>query len=656
MKKTLAFLEKNPVTFSIILSLILNLFIEICARRSIFDTLAYIIENPVIFLYNSVIILSTLSLSLYFSKRYSVFTIVSFLWAALGIANCILIGMRGTPLSAVDFAILKDGINLIKLYLSIPLLIFLVLSVIAAITGIVFLFLRVPKIKPSYLKALFLTFLSAFFIFSTSESLLTSQAVAATEGDLFKIYKKYGFACCFSYTILGNGIDPPPTYSQQSINEMLKIIDYTENYNSGDTPNIIMVQLESFFDPSYLSVDEMTFSEEPVPNFKKLKEDYPHGFLKVPSFGGGTANTEFEVLTQLDIRAFGLGEYPYTTVLKENACETIAFNLKKNGYRTHALHNHTATFYDRNIVYENLGFDTFTSIEYMTDIEKNPLGWAKDKTLVPEIFKALSSTPEKDFIFAVSVQGHGQYPCEYEGSLKIKADGIDDPEIATNLNYYLSQIHEMDAFLKELTDKLSQHPEKTIVVFYGDHLPSLKLGEINNNKLGYYPISCDRYSTEYVIWSNFSMEEKDEDIKTYELSSKILDIADINTGILTQLNLKSDLLPDTYNAYTKMCSYDMLYGNKYITTLENLIPQKMQMGIFPVKIDEINISGNRAHIIGSGFTEYSHVYIGNNELDTEYISDSELLVDAKDIKENCEVLVKQKADSEILSESNSIVY
>ena len=332
MKKILYFLEKKPVSFSIALSVILNLFIEILARRSLFSALAYLIENPFIFLYNSIIILFTLSVSLYFSKRYSVFTTVCFVWVSLGVANSILIGMRGTPLSAIDFTILQDAVNLVKLYVSPILLILLILLILAAIAGIVFLFIRIPKIKPIYIKAAFLTFLSAFFIFFTSESLLSSEAIASGENDLFKIYKKYGFACCFSYTLLGHGIDPPPSYSEESLNEMLKIIDYKDTQISGDTPNIIMVQLESFFDPTYLSVDGMTFSKEPVPNFKRLKEEYPHGFLHVPAFGGGTANTEFEVLTQIDLKAFGLGEYPYTTALKENTCESIAFNLRKNGY------------------------------------------------------------------------------------------------------------------------------------------------------------------------------------------------------------------------------------------------------------------------------------------------------------------------------------
>ena len=656
MKKILAMLEQKPVVFSVILSIALHLFIEILARRSIFSTIAYIIANPFIAVYNCVIILFTLSIALYFSKKYSVFMIVCFLWMVLGVVNSVLIGLRGTPLSAVDFTILKSAYTLIKLYVSPPLLILFIILAIAAIAAIIFLFIRTPKRKPAYLKAVFLTILSAFSIFFISKSLITSESLTASANDLSKTYGKYGFACCFSYSLLGHGIDTPPSYSEDSINNILKDIDYSETYKLKNNPNIIMVQLESFFDPSYIDIKGFKFSEEPIPNFKNLKSSNTHGFLKVPSFGGGTANTEFEVLTQINIHTFGLGEYPYTTALKENVCESAAHNLKKNGYKSHAMHNHTATFYDRDIVYKNLGFDTFTPIEYMTDIERNKLGWAKDSILTKEILKALESTNEKDFVFAVSVQGHGQYPSEYDGELSVTVSGIEDPEIKTNLEYYLTQIHEMDMFIGDLTNKLSQYPEDTIVVFYGDHLPSLKLGEINNSELGYYPISCDRYSTEYVIWSNFGLEEKNEDLPAYKLSSKVLDMTGIRTGIITQLNLKKNLPADVYRSYTKMCAYDMLYGNGYINSLENLAPANMKMGTEDIEILGINVSGDDAYITGSGFTEYSSVWGDGKEYKTELISSSLLRIDADNLYKGMQISVKQKTESKILSSSNTIYY
>ena len=81
--------------------------------------------------------------------------------------------------------------------------------------------------------------------------------------------------------------------------------------------------------------------------------------------------------------------------------------LKNLGYTTHAVHNNEANFYGRRSIFPNLGFDTFTSAEYMTEEEdKNPLGWTKDEVLSSEILKCLDSSEGPDYIYTISVQGH----------------------------------------------------------------------------------------------------------------------------------------------------------------------------------------------------------------------------------------------------------
>lgn len=165
-----------------------------------------------------------------------------------------------------------------------------------------------------------------------------------------------------------------------------------------ETPNIVFLQMESFFDVNHLK--DVTFSENPVPNFTSMKENYTSGWLTTPSFGAGTANTEFEVLSGMSLEYFGPGEYPFTTIMRETTSESVAYDLKDYGYSTHAIHNHTGKFYGRYLVYPNLGFDSYTSVEYMQNVQRNPLDWAEDSCLTEEIKKAMDSTPEQDFVFA----------------------------------------------------------------------------------------------------------------------------------------------------------------------------------------------------------------------------------------------------------------
>lgn len=109
-----------------------------------------------------------------------------------------------------------------------------------------------------------------------------------------------------------------------------------------------------------------------------------------------------------------------------------------------------------------------------SDYQKTPLGWAKDKMLVPQIKKTLDSTDGRDYIFTISVQGHGDYPeVMPEGyNTSIKVSNFFNPEEQTQFEYYVNQVHEMDSFIGELVDMLKRRKEETVLVMYGDHLPT----------------------------------------------------------------------------------------------------------------------------------------------------------------------------------------
>ena len=292
-------------------------------------------------------------------------------------------------------------------------------------------------------------------------------------------------------------------------------------------PNILFLQLESFFDPTLIK--GTTFTKDPVPAFRYLKENYTSGYLRVPSFGAGTANTEFEILTGMNLDFFGPGEYPYKTILREMSCENLAFNLSAVGLVPHAIHNNDATFYGRNHIFSQLGFSTFTAIEYMSDYESTPLGWAKDIHLVDVILDALQSTEEQDFVYTISVQGHGSYPEE-----PILTNPDIDLTVPQKLEeqyypllYYVNQIYEMDLFLQRLLYVLDSYPEDVVLVLYGDHLPTFPITDemLENGSI---------YETEYVVWSNFSMEKEQMNLQAYQLSAYVLGRLDIDEGLLTK--------------------------------------------------------------------------------------------------------------------------
>ena len=532
MRQFIQKIQHHVYLIGLIMSLFLVLLCEACGRGSLLLGLRFAVEHPFAFSFDVFIIFLTWSFAIFFKRRIFYYLIVITLWGAIGITNGVILGYRNTPFTFVDVQLAKTGLDVMNNYMSQVKIIttFLIIAAIAAV--LILLFFKVPPYegKRSFKKNLLSMAIIILCFTGCYQIGIKTGRLVERFADLNLSYKTYGVPYCFAVTLVDNGISKPLSYSQKTMKGIEKQIDTVEETDAKKKPNVIILQLESFFDVNHMK--NLTFSENPLPYFNYLKENYTSGYFKVPTYGAGTINTEFEVLSQMNRDFFGAGEYPYKSLVqnKNKTFETVNYILKKQGYSTHAIHNNRATFYDRDFIYSHLGFDTFTSYEFMNDREPTPNGWVKDKILTKEIVKALDSTKKKDFIFTVSVQGHGEYPTdvtEFIEDPKITISGMEDEERANKLTYYVNEINEMDQFLKELTDTLSEYPEDVILAIYGDHLPSLGFSdeELENGST---------FETEYVLWSNFDMEKKDEDIQAYQLVSRIFDRMGLQSGVMSR--------------------------------------------------------------------------------------------------------------------------
>ncbi|WP_037372869.1 LTA synthase family protein, partial [Anaerovorax odorimutans] len=616
------FFEKylhNSIALCIVLAIVLNFLIETISRHSALKCLEYIIGSPMTFFFNSFIIFVTFSVAFLVKRRIFIYVIVSTIWMGLGITNGVILDTRMTPFTVKDLALADAGLALITNYLSVSEIITIIASFVAVAIILILIYIFAPKHKQKidFRKSIAGIFALVILMAGATNLAIDRNWVSIYFGNLGYAYRDYGFPYCFVNTWLNTGIDSPKGYSSDTI---LSIFDPDElsmnqtkenNNDSKDFPNIIMLQLESFFDPTYEK--NLTFSQDPVPYFRELKEKYSSGFLTVPSIGAGTANTEFEVLSGMRVRFFGPGEYPYKSILKKSTCETLCYDLKNLGYSAHAIHNHRGAFYGRNIVFPKMGFDTFTSLEYMNNVSKTAKNWAKDDVLTGEIKSALDSTEGKDFIYTISVQGHGQYPTKKMiDNPSVTVSGIKTKGETYAYEYYLEQIHEMDQFIKQLTDMLSNYNEKTVLVMYGDHLPPLTISD-NDLKNG------NVYQTQYVIWSNFNMKAIDKDLYAYQLGSEVLNRLSIHEGVLTKYhqNHKED---KDYMENLKALQYDMLYGKHYIYGGENPFkPTDLKMGVNDIKIDEVVEIGGKYYIRGQYFTPFSKISMDGEVLDTIFL-------------------------------------
>lgn len=655
MEKLKTFCSRNHVAVIFALSFLLVLIIESLGRHSPVQAVIFMVQNPLVYLANMALVFSLLTLSMLFKRRVFVTTLLSIVWLALGIVNGVILSNRMTPFTVKDLSNLNEAIAIVENYFSVGTVIAFIAVVALLVLGIVILYRKAPK-KPTELNfkkdlaAVLIVFIAAFGIIQVGQK---AGVLDTFFGNLAIGYSDNGVCYSFIITWMDTGIDKPEEYTAEAMKDIFdkgELGDdgiYTpakdDDLDAGSKPNILFLQLESFFDP-YL-VKDLEFSQDPIPYFRSLKDEYSTGKLIVPSVGAGTANVEFEVMTGISARFFGPGEYPYKSVLKEKTCETAPYDLKQLGYSTHAIHNHRGAFYYRNTVFANMGFDTFTCLEYMNNVMKTPKNWAKDGILTENIMSAFESTKNKDYIYTISVQGHGRYPDEE--TLKnpvITCDAAPTEELKWNYEYYVNQIYEMDLFIKELTEVLSNYDEDVILIMYGDHLPALDM-EASELKTG------DLYASEYIIWDNFGMSKEDKDLTAYELNAEVMDRLGISVGMITkyQQNHKGD---KDYLTNLEALGYDMLYGKQYIYGEKNPFETTdMKMGVKTIKVDEVVKIGDEYYIKGQNFTEYSKVSLDGKILDTVYLGPTILALKEKvDPEEAANMKVSQvEKNKEVLS-------
>lgn len=625
IKSAVRFLYERYPLMLLIIAVILTLIIETLGRHSFIGAVSFMCMHPLVFICNMLLIYVVISLSLFFRRRIFATCMLSLTWLAVGITNGVVLANRMTPFNVKDMSNLEEGAQIITNYFNTVTIIIACVAVGLLVLGAIVLFRKTPKLegKLNYKR---ITAIVIVIIMATAGAIEGGMKTGVLDtffANLAYAYRDNGVAYSFLITWIKTGIDKPADYSAESIEGIFtggELGDdgvYTPGEDDdlteadGRCPNIIFLQLESFMDPE--RIKNVSFSQDAIPNFRKLEKTCSTGYLEVPAVGAGTANVEFEAITGVSARFFGPGEYPYKSVLTENTCETVPNDLRLLGYSSHAIHNHRGAFYNRNTVFRNMGFDTFSCLEYMNNVVKTPKNWAKDGILTEQILDALNSTEGKDYIYTISVQGHGKYPTEevLENPV-INVTDAPDEESKWAWEYYVNQVYEMDIFLGELIEALEDYDEDIVLVAYGDHLPALDITEdqLDNGNL---------YSSQYIVWSNFGLTKRDADTSTYEITPQLLKRLGISAGIMTKFHQNYSGTPD-YSDNLKALSYDMLYGDYYVCGGSNPYEATdMRMGVKPIKIDEIVQIGEKYYIKGQNFTEYSKISLDGEVLKTVYL-------------------------------------
>lgn len=646
-------LRKHPLTCNVVLSVLMAILLEVLGRQTFdMNTFEFIDERTKVFLYSVMIIFFTYAAVLVVKRRLFTYIVVTLLWSIVGIVNFMMLSSRNTPFTYVDITLMKSVLPVMSNYFSPMEIASMGALILIALVLLVVAFMYLPKeeemnrtrgvIKAAVICVVF----AGTTVYGFKSGMLVEQIrnIRLAFGD-------YGTPYCFSITALKNGIDKPADYSEKKIEKIEKRTNdkIAKTGKKVKKPNIIFVQLESHFDIT--QVKGVTFNKDPLENFHKYMKGYSSGQLSMPSYGAGTANSEFEAITGMNLDHFGAAEYPYKTVLQDTTTESVATILKSYGYGTHAIHNNSAAFYDRDLVFSQLGFDTFTTKESMNIKKWTENGWAKDSILTGCIKDSLDSTESSDYIYCISVQGHGDYPTtEIIENPEITVNGIEDEALKNKYTYYANQVYQMDQFVGRLVKSLEKRDEETILVMYGDHLPSLG---IDDDDLTY----GNKYETSYFIWDNLGLKKKDGVVEAYDLGSEILKKCNITGGVMNNYHQTRKGTKD-YQKDMKELQYDMLYGKQYVWNQEN--PYKatdITFGIKDLEVTKAYETENSVFIVGNHFTNFCQVSVGDVKLNTTYHNEHLLEVPKSDLKDGdtFTVSIISKAPR-VLRTSNAYVY
>lgn len=635
---------------------VLYFVIESLSRHSIVEAWNYMTESPLIFLYNTLLIFTTTLVVYLFRRRILARLIVGTIWFILGCVNGFLLLNRVTPFTGPDLKLITDAIRVMNKYLSPVMVVLVLIALVLLILGFVWMFCKGWKYqgKIRYWVNIPLIIAGVLVFAGASRLALEKRLLSNYFGNIAYAYQDYGYPYCLAVTLLDTGINEPTGYSEELMNEIQESegeIKATKQKNLD--VNILFLQLETFIDPT--EVNFLEFSEDPIPNFRKLMKEYSSGYYKVPAVGAGTANTEFESITGMSLRYFGAGEYPYKSVLLEETCESAPYVLKNLGYSTHAIHNNEANFYGRRSVFSRLGFDTFTSEEYMPDIsDTTPMGWVKDHILTDEILKAMESTEGPDYVYTISVQGHGDYPTEpMLTDPEIKVSGAESQERNYAWEYYVNQLHEMDQFVKELTETLSEFDERVVLVMYGDHLPTMDL-RVEDMKNKYL------FQTKYVMWSNFELKKKDKNLAAYQMAAEVFNRLGIHEGTIFNYH-QTRKGSRNYQLDLQALQYDILYGQRYVYGGETPFKAtKLQLGVYPAVFTSIEQVGeNSYYVYGENFTASSRLEVNKELKETKFLSTTQLLVQDLELEEGDELDVATQSNSstkKVLSRTDTQIY
>ena len=397
-------------------------------------------------------------------------------------------------------------------------------------------------------------------------------------------YQANGLVSAFYLNLATMQVERPENYGAQAVETALQGVTASE----GSTPDIIVVLCESFWDVRKL--EGTVFSIDPMARFDAVcaRANAHSGTLYSMAIGGGTVRTEFGVLSGLSAQYLPTGASPY--IYPNAEVPTHVSYFKELGYDTEALHPYDKKFYSRSHGYPLIGFDVFygqEEIEQMVPVTYQR-GYVSDDSFVDALIARLEQPREQAlFLWGISMENHQTYyPLEQTPEVTVQNDRLSE-ELRQTVTTYSQGVLHSAAALEKLADYVQNRKRDTLLVFFGDHLPTLGGNHASYAATGMFDGPAEdeaqaklMYGTPFVIYANYplSSEKAPTEISDYNLLPLALQLGGVKRSAYMNWQLQqmenvpyySNLLDfDTtaekaaFSAAHRLLTYDRLVGEQY---------------------------------------------------------------------------------------------
>lgn len=547
MKKINRFLEKiclvrlkvwQTIVFLVVMSLALTLFLFLLQPLPFFDVMIATFRSRGLNLFLNWLPLFLAMLFLYFAGTgaASASTVVGGIAIALGFANRTKILFRNDPLVPWDILLGKEvlgiarsfGIGAIVAVIAVSIL-YIVLAVLAAYV------IRSEKLDVKIRLAGVLGCLILAVLLNNpmynNVAITNRLNIRGNIWNQVNQFNSRGFVFSFIHAFNTNRVMRPEGYNVAAVLERIAQADIggIQRLEGARNPHIIMIMGEAFADiHTGFCFDGFT---DPLENWRELEAESIQGSIVVSVLGGGTAQTEFDVLTGLNSRHFH--GVPFAFRMINSEFESMASILNSLGYRSEFMHPGFGWFYNRQNVYLHLGFERLVFIDEFDGISTK--GWYinehdtinRTKEMFAEHRKNHPSVPY--FHFSVTIQNHGPYVDKYlyDGPVTEANFSTDLPLADIDINALSNFFHgltDADVELGRLVNYLNTLNEPVVLVYFGDHLPAFNMRIYDTIMPDVYePGSLEDmtrlFSVPFMVWFNHALREMYEFSHLAELTA-----------------------------------------------------------------------------------------------------------------------------------------